>query len=105
MESQKVGNFLLQKLPTFDEVEVAAYREAAHRDSEVVPVTLFKQGARYQATGVMRFGLVARILYSDAAKKGTSLEGIVSTSNRPEDPKHTGEISEYIRTNRDGKYV
>lgn len=102
---EKVGNLRFARFSQFTEVAKEAYTQAANMSAEVVPVTVFRQGQRYQVVGVMRLGVVSRILYADAAKKGASLDSIGSTSNRPEDPKHTTEIADYIKTNMSAKYV
>jgi DGQHR domain-containing protein len=53
----------------------------------------------------MRFGLVARTLYSESARKGSSLDSLVSATNRPKDSSHTAEIVDYVKGNLRGKYV
>ena len=57
-------------------------------------MTMYRQGERYQVVGAMRFGLVARMLFSQSASKGASLESISIATNRPKDANHTSEITE-----------
>ena len=52
----------------------------------------------------MRFGLIPRTLYSDSAKKGASLNDVVSAT-KCSHSTHIAEIAEYVQTNLRGKYV
>ncbi len=105
MEPERVGNFLIWSKDTTAEAREIAYDMASGTDAELIPVTMYKQGERYQVVGAMRFGLVARTLYSELAKKGASLEGIVSATNRPKSSSHIAEIAEYVVNNLRAKYV
>jgi DNA sulfur modification protein DndB len=105
MEPERVGNFLIWSRDSTTDALVMAYEMASGMDAEVHPVTMYRQGERYQVVGAMRFGLVARTLYSESARKGSSLDSLVSATNRPKDSSHTAEIVDYVKDNLRGKYV
>jgi DNA sulfur modification protein DndB len=105
MDSQKVGNFLITEAKDPSEAMRQAYDKAVSTDSEIIPVTMYRQGDRYQVVGAMPFRNVARMLYSESARKGASLEAIVHATNRPKDPAHIVEIADYVKTNLRAKYV
>jgi len=71
---------------------------ASSMDAEHIPVTMYRQGSRYQVVGAMRFGLVARTLYSESARKGASLDSIVSATNRRRIPATLQRSSTTFRT-------
>src|SRR5258708_1716000 len=105
METERVGNFIIHKATTSAEAMGAAYDMAVSTDSEIIPVTMYRQGERYQVVGAMKFGIVARMLYSESAHKGASLEAIVTATNRPKDAGHITEIADYVKANLRRKYV
>jgi DGQHR domain-containing protein len=105
MENERIGNFVIHKATTYGEAMGAAYDMAVSTDSEIVPVTMYRQGERYQVVGAMKFAIVARMLYSESARKGASLDAVVSATNRPKDNGHIAEIADYVKANLKGKYV
>jgi len=105
METERVGNFIIHKATTSADAMGAAYDMAVSTDSEIIPVTMYRQGERYQVVGAMKFGIVARMLYSESPRKGASLEAIVTATNRPKDAGHITEIADYVKANLRRKYV
>lgn len=105
MEPDRIGNFNVWSRDTTSDAREIALDMASSMDAESIPVTVYRQGSRYQAVGAMRFGLVARTLYSESAKRGASLDSIVSATNRPKDSTHITEIADYVRNSLRDKYV
>lgn len=105
MRSEQIGNFNVTTRDTISEAREIAFDMASSMDAEAVPVTVYKQGMRYQAVGAIRFGVVARTLYSESARKGGSLENILSATNRPKDSAHISDIADYVQANLGRKYV
>jgi DNA sulfur modification protein DndB len=104
-QPERVGNFNIWARDTTSEAREIALDMASSMDAESIPVTVYRQGQRYQAVGAIRFGLVARTLYSESARKGASLDNIVSATNRPKDSGHISDIAEYVKGNLNNKYV
>jgi len=101
MESERIGNFnIWSRIPPPKHGDRA--RHGVEHGAEHIPVTMYRQGSRYQVVGAMRFGLVARTLYSESARKGASLDSIVSATNRPKDSGHITEIVDYVQNNLRG---
>ncbi len=105
MDPERVGNFNIWSRDTTSEAREIALDMASSMDAEHIPVTMYRQGSRFQVVGAMRFGLVARTLYSESARKGASLDSIVSATNRPKDNAHIAEIADYVQANLRSKYV
>jgi DGQHR domain-containing protein len=104
-QPEKVGNFAVLPASTSSDAREMALDMGANMDAEVIPVTMYRQGERYQLVGAMRFSLIGRMLYSDSAKKGASFDAIVSAINRPRDAAHIQEIAGYVKANLRGKFV
>jgi DGQHR domain-containing protein len=102
---ERIGNFNIWSRDTTSDAREIALDMASSMDAEHIPVTMYRQGSRYQVVGAMRFGLVARTLYSESAGKGASLDRILEATNRPKDSSHITEIAEYVQNNLRGKYV
>ncbi|HZT87692.1 MAG TPA: DNA sulfur modification protein DndB [Stellaceae bacterium] len=105
MRPERIGNFNVWSADTTSEAREIAMDMASSMDAESIPVTVYRQGSRYQAVGAIRFGLIARTLYSESARKGASLDSIVSATNRPKDSAHIAEIADYVKNSLRGKYV
>ena len=105
MEIEQIANLTIHKSNDYTEVHRRAYQQAVQTLGDVIPVVLFRQGARYNLSGALPFGTVAKVLYSQSAERKASIASSSSSTNRPEDKKHTDEISKYIEKNYKNKYI
>jgi DNA sulfur modification protein DndB len=105
VEPEKIGNFAVWPASTSSEAREMAFDMGVNMDAEVIPVTMYRQGERYQLVGAMRFSLIGRMLVSDSARKGAPLDAVLAATNRPRDSAHIQEIAGYVRTNLRGKFV
>lgn len=104
MNAEVVGNLTIRRASSFAEAQQQAMEEALNTLGQVIPVVLFRQGNRVNLSGAMTFGMVSQLLYSRSAKARDTIEGVVATTNRPEDKKHSDEIADYVLRNRKLKY-
>jgi DNA sulfur modification protein DndB len=104
MNSEVVGNLTIRRAESFGGAQQQAMEEALNTLGQVIPVILFRQGNRVNLSGAMTFGMVSQLLYSRSAKQRDTIEGVVATTNRPEDKKHSVEIADYVLANRKSKY-
>ncbi len=104
MSTEVIGNLTIRRAGSFAEAQQQAMEEALNTLGQVIPVVLFRQGNRVNLSGAMTFGMVSQLLYSRSAKARDTIEGVVATTNRPEDKKHSDEIADYVLKNRKSKY-
>lgn len=104
MPAEQVGNLTIRRPGNFQEAQARAVEESVNTLGQVLPVVLFRQGNRVNLSGAMTFGMVARLLYSNSATARDNMDGVASSTNRPEDKKHSEAIAEYIQKNKRGKF-
>jgi len=104
MNAEVVGNLTIRRAESFAAAQQQAMEEALNTLGQVLPVILFRQGNRVNLSGGMTFGMVSKLLHSRSAKPRGTIDGVVATTNRPEDKKHSDEIADYILANRKSKY-
>lgn len=86
-------------IPVDGDTEVARLRavsDAIDSHREVVPVRVFRQGGRDMLSGVLPIPVLNRILAYNAAEKGATAKKAIDAMNRPQDPKHTKVIEQYL---------
>ncbi len=83
----------------------AANEEAANTGSTPLPGVLFRQGTRYCIATAMPMRLVRTRIAVDSAKERGSVKEVLAAVNRPTDPKHVKNISEYLRANAGKQYI
>ncbi|WP_165904574.1 DNA sulfur modification protein DndB [Paraburkholderia hospita] len=95
----------IEECASFEQAQVGAYQEAMTTMGDALPVVMYHQGSRIQLSGALPFSLVSRVLLARSAAMRSSIDSARAATNRPQDPKHTREIAEYIKQNADGKYI
>src|SRR5688500_10415144 len=85
---------------TFEEAGAMAQREAQNTMGICIPVVIYQQGNRWNATGAIPFYMVDRMFIANSASKQSSIGDVTEKSNRPVIPEHAETIAKYIADNR-----
>jgi DNA sulfur modification protein DndB len=95
----------LKECETLEEAQKLAGIEAANTGALPMPVVIFRQGERINATGAMPMSWVRNLLEPRPASRQGSLRDTQTAWNRPEDSNHSKEIGKYLSENYDKRYI
>lgn len=79
-----------------DECRRAAIDWAADAGREALAVRIFRQGTRLMLTGALPINRLLRVLEHNPAPKRATVGTALWASNRPVDPKHVNNITDYV---------
>lgn len=98
-------NVTMRTLPSYDEAERAAGREASATGGQLVPAVLFRQGSRWMLTTAFLIPQIRNRLVGNHAERRGSVEQVRSATNRPVMDDHVKSVKNYVRNNVGGKYI
>ena len=105
MESQLSDNVVMKKCDSLEAAQQRAGAEVANTGSTSFPVVVFRQGNRWNMTAALPMSWIRNRLESRSASPRSTMQQAQTALNRPEDPKHSETIANYILQNFKKRYV
>ena len=105
MESTTNELVLMNRCDTLEEAQQKAGAEVANTGATSFPVVVFRQGNRWNMTAALPMYWIRNRLETGSAPARGSMQQAQTALNRPEDPKHSESIANYISQNFKKNYI
>jgi len=105
IETPPTSNVRFKSFGSLESAASQAQAEAANTSGYTLPVTVFRQGRRFQLATAIPVSMCIQFLRSDPVDKKAGLEAVRSFTNRPVDTSHVRETRRYLADNFHDKYI